>query len=100
MGMQTRVAPTRTPAVGVWLTIAGLGILTMASILYVTGTSRAVAVWATPVGLAGVAFGMATLRGLAVPRWALLALGAMVALLVTLGIATWIYAAAHQPIAT
>ncbi len=84
---------------GVWLTIAGLGVLVMAVALYVTGLSRAVAVWASPVGLVAVVLGVASLRGYAVPRWALLVLGSVAAVLLVFGVVMWSYAAAHPPMA-
>ena len=99
MEMQTVVVPARTSAVGVWLTVAGLGVLVLAVVLYVTGLSRAVAVWASPVGLVAAVLGIAALRGHAVPRWALLVLGAVAAVLLVFGVALWIYAAAHPPFA-
>jgi hypothetical protein len=47
--------------------------------------------------LIAVVFGVASLRGHSVPRWALVSLGGAVAVLVTLGLVTWIYATAHPP---
>jgi hypothetical protein len=99
MGMQTAVAPTKTSPLGVWLTAAGLGVLVFAVVLYATGLSRAVAVWASPVGLIAAVLGVATLRGRAVPRWALLVLGTVAAVLLAFGVALWIYSAAHPPMA-
>jgi hypothetical protein len=83
---------------GVRLTTSGLGVLALAIVLYTSGTSRALAVWASPVGFVAVGMGVASLRGHVVPRWAVLALGSIVALLLVLGIGTWIYAAAHPPV--
>jgi hypothetical protein len=97
MATQTSHAAAGTWRVGVWLTASGLGVLALATLLYASGTSRAVAVWASPVGLVAVGLGIASLRGHVVPRWALLALGAIVAVLLVLGIGTWIYAAGHPP---
>lgn len=99
MGMHATQAPARAPAMGWWLFLSGLGVLVVAIVLYVTGLSRAVAVWASPIGLVAAALGIAALRGRAVPRWAVLLLGVVAVLLLALGIAMWIYAAAHPPVA-
>lgn len=99
MGMQAAVVPTRTSRVGVRLTAAGLGVLVVAVVLYVSGLSRAVAVWASPVGVIAAALGVALLRGHAVPRWVLILLGTVAAGLLAYGVAMWIYSAAHPPVA-
>jgi len=98
MATQTSRPAAETWRVRVWLTASGFGVLALATLLYASGTSRAVAVWASPVGLVAVGMGVASLRGHVVPRWALLALGSIVAMLLVLGIGTWIYAAAHPPV--
>jgi hypothetical protein len=98
MGMQTSRASAEASRVGLWLTGFGLGILALATVLYVTGSSRAVALLASPVGLVAVLLGVASLRGHALPRWALLVLGSVVAVLLVLGVGTWIYAAARPPV--
>jgi hypothetical protein len=100
MGMQVSETKPRLSRSGVWLTLAGLGVLVVATYLYASGLSRAVAVWASPVGLVAAVFGVASLRGYPVPRWARITLGAVAAVLLVLGLATWIYAAAHPPQST
>jgi len=59
---------------------------------------RAVAVWITPVGLVAAVPGVLSLRGFAVPRWLLVALASVVALLAVLGIATLLYSLGHPPV--
>jgi hypothetical protein len=100
MGMQVSATARRPSRSGTWLTVAGLGVLVVAAVLYASGISRAVAVWATPVGLIAVVFGVASRRGHAVPRWALITLGAVVVVLLALGLVTWIYATTHPPMST
>lgn len=97
MGIQTEGASPKSSPLGVWLAVAGGGVLVLAVVLYATGLSRAVAVWASPVGLIAAVLGIATLRGYAVPRWALLVLGTVAALLMAYGVALWVYSAAHPP---
>jgi hypothetical protein len=93
MEMQPAVAPTKPSASLRWfMTLVGLGILGVAVTLYLTGASRAIAVWITPVALAVGAVGVASLRGAAVPGWVLVLLGVVAAALLILGLATWIYA--------
>ena len=100
MGMPT-TPPTRTSvSLGSVLTAVGLAMLLTAATLYLTGASRAVAVWITPVGLFAAVLGVLSLRGAAVPRWLLVALASVVALMAVLGIATLLYSLAHPAMST
>lgn len=100
MVMRASTAAHRSARWGTCLTAAGLVVLVVAALLYASGLSRAGAVWAGPVGLIAVVFGVATLRGHPVPRWASIALAAAVAVLLGLGLVTWIYETAHPPMST
>jgi hypothetical protein len=100
MGMPT-TTPTRTSvSLGSVLTTVGLATLIAAATIYLTGASRVVAVWITPVGLFAAVLGVLSLRGAAVPRWLLVALASVVALMAVLGIATLMYSLAHPPMST
>jgi hypothetical protein len=100
MGMPAIETAHRRSRAGALLILAGLGVLAAAAFLYASGLSRAVAVWALPVGLTAAVFGVASLRGRAVPRWAMIALGAVVAALLLLALVTWLYSLTHQPMST
>lgn len=97
MVMQTTTPMRLSSSVGPVLTIAGLATLVMAAVLYLTGMSRAIAVWISPVGLFAAVLGVLSLRGITAPRWLLVALGLVVAAMAVLGIATLIYSLGRQP---
>jgi hypothetical protein len=78
------------------LTFAGLILLPTAGGLLVSGTGRSVAAWIAPVGLASVVLGIAVLRGVGVPRWALLALLLVIAG-ASVAIALWFYSISRPP---
>jgi hypothetical protein len=98
MGLETAVSTPRTSVrsgqVLIWF---GIVVLAAAVTLYVSGASRAVAVWLTPLGVGAVLLGFVTLRRQKVPRWALAVLATAVVVLVAVGLATWVYSASTAP---
>ena len=77
--------------------LLGILVLAAAVTLYLSGASRAVAVWLTPVGLVAALLGFVTLRTQKVPRWALAVLTTAVVVLVAVGLTTWVYSASTPP---
>lgn len=73
--------------------------LAIAVALYLSGASRAVGVWMVPVGLAAVVIGGLGQSGRRVPRWCYLVLAVVVLVLTVFGLATWVYALMHPPMA-
>lgn len=78
---------------------AGVGVLVIAVALYLSGASRAAGVWMVPVGLAAVVIGGLGQSGRRVPRWCYLVLAVVVLVLTVFGLATWVYALMHPPMA-
>jgi phosphatidylserine synthase len=97
MGMQAQPADDGRSRFGAGLAAVGVLLLVVALVLYVSGTSRAVGVWITPVAVASLVLGILAMRHVSVPRWAIPALSVVVIGLAVMGVATLVYSAAHQP---
>ena len=91
------ITPRTSVRAGPVLVVSGILVLAAAVILYVSGASRAVAVWVTPLGVAAVVLGFVALRRQRVPRWALAGLSTAVVVLVAVGLTTWVSAASTPP---
>jgi hypothetical protein len=98
MGLEAAVSRERTSVLsGQVLIWFGIVVLAAAVTLYVSGASRAVAVWLTPLGVVAVLLGFVTLRRQQVPRWALAVLATATVVLVAVGLASWVYSALTAP---
>lgn len=88
------VAPVvRARSTATFLICGGVAILLFGVYLYMTGLSRAIAVWTSPLGAGMLAVGALSQRAnRPPPRWLLLLIGLVALALLGLGLSTLVYA--------
>jgi hypothetical protein len=92
------VAPRSTAPSGRRLILAGLVLLIASLALYVSGASRATAVWVAPLALLLLGVGGVSFRsGWAPPRWLWVVLVLAMLALAVLGLITLAYALTQRP---
>jgi len=80
------------------LLAAGGALVVMSVVLAISGTSRAVAAWVTPLALALLGAGVWGRRSRrTLPRWVVVAMAVAIVALVALGLWTLVYSLNHPP---